>query len=286
MFRAIVLTALLATSLASTSLQAQEREQIERRLQSVHTLLENSSAARQIKASGDAGARAHLDEATALHGRAQAAYQGGDYAQASRLLDSATRELMAGARMAAPETVTGDKKLNDYNNRLESVRALLAAQERIAREKNQAAQGAETTRQVEAVVAESQAQLKQGDIDRARATLDRAYLLAKAAVGNLRRGDTLVRSLNFASKEEEYRYELDRNETHKMLVKVLLEERRAGNPALDRSVQGFLDQASRLRAEGETQAQGGNYEAAVATLEESTKQLVRAIRGAGVFIPG
>ena len=39
----------------------------------------------------------------------------------------------------------------------------------------------------------------------------------------MRSGDTLVRSLNFASKEEEYRYEIDRNDTHQMLIKVLVE---------------------------------------------------------------
>jgi len=102
----------------------------------------------------------------------------------------------------------------------------------------------------------------------------------------MRRGDTLVRSLNFATKREEYDYEIDRNDTHRMLVNVLLEERRASNPALDRSVRNFLDEAARLRGEAEQQAQKGGFDAAIKTLEDSTRELVRAIRGAGVYIPG
>jgi hypothetical protein len=194
--------------------------------------------------------------------------------------------MMTAARAAAPEQVTGDKKRTDFNNRYESVKTLLTAQQRIAKEKGGGKDAAEAAKQIETLMAEASSQAQADQIDRARSTIDQAYLLAKASIGTMRRGDTLVRSLNFASKHEEYDYELDRNDTHRMLVKVLLEERRASNPALDRSVQGFLDTAGKLRGDAEEQAKKGSYEAAIKTLEDSTRELVRAIRGAGVYIPG
>ena len=59
----------------------------------------------------------------------------------------------------------------------------------------------------------------------------------------------------------------------------LLDERRAANPALDKSVQGFLEAAARMRSEAEEQARKSNYEGAIKTLEDSTRELVRAIEG-------
>jgi len=89
-----------------------------------------------------------------------------------------------------------------------------------------------------------------------------------------------------ASKEEEYHYEIDRNDTHLMLIKVLVEEKRANNPALDQQVQGFVVKAKDLRTAAETAAAKRDHAQAVKLLEDSTVELVRAIRNAGIYIPG
>jgi hypothetical protein len=278
--------ALVAAIAVGGAALAQERAAVEQRLGSVSTLIERSSAARQVEASRDPRALDKRNQARALHRQAADAAQAGDLARAMKLLDEATREMLAAARAAAPEEVTAEKRKADFNNRYDSTQTLLAAQKRIAKEKGAGPDVAETARQIEALMAEATQQAQAGTIDRARVTIDRAYLLAKASIGSMRRGDTLVRSLNFATKREEYDYELDRNDTHRMLVNVLLDERRAANPALDKSVQGFLDASARLRAAAEDQARAGSYDAAIKTLEDSTRELVRAIRGAGVYIPG
>jgi ribosomal protein S20 len=276
----------VATLLQAGVAVAQDKAALEQRLTSVGTLIERSSAARQIEASRDPRALEGRNEARALHRKASDALQAGDVAGAAKLLDQATRQLMTAARAAAPEEITAEKRRTDFNNRYESVKTLLAAQQRIAREKGSGADAAQAAKQIETLMAEATTQANAGQIDAARATIDRAYLLAKASISTMRRGDTLVRSLNFATKREEYDYEIDRNDTHRMLVNVLLEERRASNPALDRSVRNFLDEAARLRGEAEQQAQKGGFDAAIKTLEDSTRELVRAIRGAGVYIPG
>ena len=91
--------------------------------------------------------------------------------------------------------------------------------------------------------------------------------------------------LPFANKEEEYRYEIDRNDTHRMLVQVLLKDKRGGD-AIDVMVDQAVAAAATLRTQAEAQASRREHEAAVKTLEESTRELVQAIRSAGVYIPG
>ncbi len=228
---------------------AQEREQVERRVQSVGTLIERSSAAKQIESSGVAAARERRDNARLIHREAVAALATGDAAGASKLLDQAAREMMDGARLARPEQVAGEKHQRDFEARLESARALLAAQ---------------------------------GRYEEARPVLDRAYLTARVSIESMRRGDTLVRSLNFASPREEYDYEVDRNDTHAMLIKVLLADRKdmAGTLA------PFTDKAAALRRDAEAKARTGDHAAGIRLLEDSTRELVRAIRSGGIYIPG
>lgn len=264
----------------------EDKEQLERRLASVATLIEKSSAARQIETSNNAQAAALRGKARELRQQADDAYKAGNLIDASRLLDQAAKMFFDGVRLSAPEQISGEKKQRDFDSRLESVKALLAAQKRISLEKNLGAKGVEASNRSEALMGEAVALAGAGKLDQGRALLDQVYLTTKVVIEGLREGDTLVRSLNFASKEEEYAYEVDRNDTHQMLIKVLLNEKRAANAGLENTVQKYLEQAAVLRTNAEGMAVKKDFEAGIKLLEDSTRELVRAIRSAGVYIPG
>jgi hypothetical protein len=260
---------------------ALDREQVERRIATVGTLIEKSSAARQIEASGDARAMEKRAAARETYRRAREAFQAQELTLASSLLAEASRLMFQAVQSAAPEQVLAPKQESDYATRRESLRALLAAQRRISAEKP--GPGAErTTSAIEGFLQEADQLAAQGKLVEARAVLDRGYLLAKAAISSVRSGETLVRSLQFASREEEYRYELDRNDTHRMLVKMLL----SGERSNDAMVSGPLGKAARLRGEAESASAQGDFVQGIRLLDESTRELVRAIRSAGVYIPG
>ena len=263
-----------------------DRGQLERRLQSVATLIESSSAARQIESSGESLAREKRDNARLIHREAQATLAAGDAEAASRLLDQAAREMMNGVRLARPEQVVQAKARQDYDTRLDSARALLAAQQRITAER--AADGRlppeaqAATASIAQLIDQAEAASRAGQLASARQRLDRAYLMARVSIEALRRGDTLVRSLHFASAREEHDYEVDRYETHRMLVQMLQSER----PAVVSQMQPAVEQATRLRAEAAAQAGRGDHAQAVRSLEAATRELVRAIRSGGLFVPG
>ena len=269
---------------AATRLQAAkvDKDALAFNMESVGKLIETSSAARQIEASKAPEALGRREKARETYKAAQAALAGGDLQRASQLLTDARAQFFDAVRLAAPEEVTAKKYENDYRMRLESVNALLGAYKRVANEKGSSVKGVnETVAQIEKSVAEAAKLAQASKFKEGRAELDRAYLVAKAGVSGLRSGDTLVRSLNFASKEEEYHYEIDRNNTHQMLIEVLVSEKRG-----DTMVQGFVAKAKELRLQAEAAANGKDYATGVKLLEESTAELVRAIRGAGIYIPG
>ncbi len=265
---------------------AEDKEQLARRLDSVSRLIESSSAARQIDSAANPQAQAQRSAARVLRQQAQDAYQAGNVAAASALLDQAAQALFAGARLAAPEQLVAAKQRREFDARMESVTALLAAQQRISTEKNAGPAARDASAALEAQRRAAAALAAAGQLDQAKVQLDKVYLTTKLSIESMRKGDTLVRSLQFASKEEEYQYEIDRYDTHKMLVKMLLDEKRSSNAGLDGMVQKNLEQAARLRADADAMAAKKDFGAGVSALEDATRELVRAIRGAGVYIPG
>ncbi len=254
---------------------------LEQRFSSVETLIERSSGARQIESSGVTEARDKREKAREIYRQARAAYDSGQFARASQLLPQASMQMFEAVRLAAPEQITAPRARSDFEARLESVNSLHAAYRRVAAEKNGVSDAAQTSRDIERRISEARRLADEGHVDAGRAELDRAYLITKAAVSSLRGGDTLVRALEFGSKEEEYRYEIDRNDTHQMLIKVLLD----GKPETSQS-RGFIDRAEQLRRQAEGAAARNDHLGAIQLLEQSTRELVRAIRGAGVYIPG
>ena len=261
------------------------RDQVERRVNSTGYLVEQSSAARQVDESGNAAAKEKRERSRQLLGEARTALAAGDVLAAHRLVDSAARTMMEAVRMSAPDQVNAGKDRSDFEARLASTKALIEAQQRIATEKGTGARNGELVHRIDAMVSEAQRHAAAGRMSEARRMIDQAYGASRAAIGGMRGGDTLVRSLNFASKEEEYAYEIDRNDTHRMLVQVLLQDKR-GAASTDAMVDRALKSAGDLRRQAEEQAGRREFDAGVRTLEESTRELVRAIRSAGVFIPG
>lgn len=258
------------------------------RIDSVGRLLTDSTAARKIAQSGNPDALARHREAQSLHDAAQAAYLKNEKRKAGELLAQATRVMFEAARMAENGDGRASKRQHDFDAQMASVEALLNAFDRIAEEKAADRQrAAETHDVITSKVSEARSLQRQEKPELARKMLDEAYLSAKIAIEQLRGGDTLVRHLSFASKKEEYDYELDRNDTHRMLVDILLREKLSNaTGGMEKLVRQFIDKAAGLRSRAEQQAAKGEYANAVETLELSTREIVRAIRSAGVYIPG
>lgn len=276
--------ALLAAGEAALA-QASTGNEVASRLVYVERLLTESSAAKKVDASGKpeaikmkADAQAHFDKAKAL-------VDSGDNEAAEAELRESIRLMTTAARAANGDAKVSRKQTDDYDSRKESVTALATAHERIATEKGMKKENAALQQKVAADLAASDELLAAGKGDEARASLDATYESVKASLENLRGGDTLVRELNFETPEDEYHYELDRNDTHRMLVEVLLAEKMEASP-MRKTADGFIARAGELRAQAEQAAGSKKFEEAIQLLEESTKEFIRAIRSAGVYIPG
>lgn len=277
----------LAAFLLATAVNAEPpaKTDVSARLVYVERLLSESSAARKIDDSGNpeavelkAEARSHFDNARQLA-------EAGDAVAAEAELGESIRLLTMAAKAAHGDEKVSQKQNDDYQSRRESVTALATAHDRIAKEKGLKDMNRALQSKVEDDLAAADAMLAAGQGDEARAALDATYESVKASLEGLRGGDTLVRELKFETKADEYAYELDRNDTHMMLIEVLLAEKMESSP-MRATAEKLISDAESLRSEAEKEADGGRFDEAIELLEQSTKELIRAIRSAGIYIPG
>jgi len=284
-FSATLLALAAAAACAQTApASAPTRDQVERRAASTATLLTVSSGAKQIDAGGNVDAKLQLAKARELHAQAKVALERGESEVANKLLLAAQRTMVEAVNLATSDQVHARKDRADFDARRESTLALLDAGKRVSAEKGAGPRNADVMRRIEGLIASADQLAAAGRLGEARSTLDQAYGAARATVSGLRGGDTLVRSLHFSSKEEEFRYEIDRNDTHRMLVTLLLQDRSGGST--DALIERAMAESARLRQQADAQAQRREFDAGVKSLEDSTRELQRAIRGAGVYIPG
>jgi hypothetical protein len=187
--------------------------------------------------------------------------------------------------MATPVSLTEDKNIKNYAQRKQSVMALRDAFNRISDESNESDSKQKVNNQLDQLITRADELLGKGDNTEARSEIDKAYHLLKVSIESILDGKTLVRSLQFETKEEEYHYEIDRNDTHDMLIQLLVEGKEKSDYSKTQ-ITKFVAEAKVLRQQADAYAGDGAYEVAIGLLEQSTKQLVRAIRSAGIYIPG
>ncbi|HEB56540.1 MAG TPA: hypothetical protein ENI98_09590 [Gammaproteobacteria bacterium] len=284
----IVLSMLYVNSIYATHSDKQfhkTMKQTQQQVKFVRKLIKVSSAAQKVKASDDINVQSIYRAANDLYQKAVVYIDDGNSDAAAESLFYATEMMFRAVKLAGKQKVVNDNDRRMFELRLKSVNALLDALQRIGKIKGATDKTDKIKSAVDAEIGNAKALMKTGQPFSARKAIDKAYVEIKTAISGLRSGDTLVRTLHFKTKKDEYLYELDRNDTHKMLVTLLLADKMK-NPKTKARAQKFLDKAAVLRKKAEEYAANGDYEKAVKTCEESTKQIVRAIRSSGFFIPG
>ena len=258
----------------------------EKRAENIDRLLNTSSGAKQVVNGTSQAAREKRKDAVVIYENALAEMARGNDSAAAEMLSQASKIMFDAIRLSTPTVAAEEKDVTDYKNRKESVAALRDAFDRISQEdKEFESNRSKVNSQLDELVAEAENLLNKGETPQARIEMDKAYHLVKVSIDSIRSGQTLVRSLNFETPRDEYLYELDRNDTHSMLVGLLVDEKKQSDYSKD-SVARKVIEADKLRAQAESYAAQDAYEQAIELLEQSTKELVRAIRSAGIYIPG
>ena len=283
-FTLTILMLLLCSPIGNAYAQASQ-ESVANRMPYIEKLLNQSSAAKQVISSSNSEAKRKRQLALELYQQANEKHGQGDYQAAAELLKQSTALMFEAIKLSIPTSLGENKVIANYAQRRESVVALRDAYNRISDENNETEHKRKVNAQLDQLTARADNLLREGQSSEARVEIDKAYHLLKVSIESIRSGQTLVRSLHFESKKDEYLYEIDRNDTHAMLISLLVDEKQKTD-TMQRKIADFVAEAERFRQQAEAYAGENAYVQAIELLELSTRQLVRAIRSAGIYIPG
>jgi tetratricopeptide (TPR) repeat protein len=251
----------------------------------VENLVTSSVAVRTIEASNDAVAMDRLAKARVLVAAAKEDLAAQNPLQANEKLDEALRMINLEVRRLSRTEMRHQRAEEAYEKRLHAVRTFLKAYERVAQEKSVSEAAAEQTKEIRALLDAAEKLAGQQKFTDATVLLDRAYRTARGDIRSLRQGETLTRSLSFATPRDEYRYEHDRNDSHQMLLRFAISEKHP--PAIHlKRINQMKDDATRLRQQAENEAATNDFQQAIVTIGRSTETLLKAIRMSGLFVPG
>ncbi|HIE40956.1 MAG TPA: hypothetical protein EYP76_06000 [Thiomicrorhabdus sp.] len=176
------------------------------------------------------------------------------------------------------------KAKTDYERELKSVQGLLLAHKRITDLNLDSDKELKLQKRIKPLLSQSASLAENHQFKEAKFILDDVYLAIVASIKSQRMGQTLVRSLDFATEKEAYEYELGRYENYKMLVNMMIDERHAFER--DDRTKPFFDEANRYFVQAQTLVEKGQYGEAAKLIEKSSKSLVNLLRNSGIYIPG
>ncbi|MGK7346476.1 MAG: hypothetical protein ACNS63_11795 [Candidatus Nitrospinota bacterium M3_3B_026] len=263
---------------------------IDRRLQSVTTLVETSSLALRIRSSGSVEAENVRLEAEAVLEQAEQAAARGDDDEAGRLLIEAQKKVYQAASLLGGGPGAGEKKRRDFKHRLKSVKALLEANRRVGGEiedTGEKERRRELAERVASLLEEAMALYDAGEVGKGREKLDEAYATATSSLRKMRHGMTRVRDLKFETKEEEFEFVKRYNDDYLNLADKFVSDylKKTEDTARAERMKKYFKRGKELRVEADGLASAGDFEKGIEALEQSTRQIKQAIRATGFMIP-
>jgi tetratricopeptide (TPR) repeat protein len=208
----------------------------------------------------------------------------GDLAGAQEQIDEALSNItrvLRSRRSSKREQELAKKNYDAAHRRIDGFYNALTS---ISEEKNTKIHDYIDLEQFEQYRAEADRLAASSDLKNAQSYLQKAAIMVERALARIRAKETLVHSLEFASIEEEYRYEAERNRSHEMLVKLMMAQNEPSADAI-KIYNDMLAENNRIRAKADNLMQGKDVAGAKQLMEEGTDKLIRALRMGGMFIP-
>ncbi len=290
MVRLVFVLWIWVTSGGAAAAEPVTEQRYQARLQTVEALL---AADMRLAAEMGEASRGELASVRDDIARAKQAWSDQSGVEAMQALDRAYRTLqqLIGRRAesrSVQEPVGSREPVADqaaqreqFDRLLLSVNALLEAYKRIATEQGGRAALAPA---LEAIIAQAGDAAAAGEWSTALGKLNDAYTLLRQLIAQAREGKTLVRSLSFASPEEEYAYETEHLANLFVVTELLTRDRRQ-DPRAANQMDAAIGSAGRHRAQAAELAEQRQYSEAVKEMEAAGAQLMRAIRVAGIYLP-
>jgi hypothetical protein len=257
----------------------QQKRLVEQKLKLVETLA-NSPAANAAATSSDTEVAGLIERGRGLLKEAREAIAAARFDEAGKTLDEALRSVSrANSRSSGNLAESAQKqKLQEMSEQVTSYRASMVE---MTKNPKIASEAQAALQRVDALADEGRKLAAGGRMGDANKKMADAYKLAIEEISRLRSGDVVTMSLKFDSPAEEYAYEQKRFQSNEILVGMMVSQGRADG-GKQNMVDGFVQEAKKLKDEAASLATAKNHKEAVAMMEKAYLQLNRALQTMGV----
>jgi len=276
-----IVLAILISAYVNISV-ADEKNIQQIKLNTISKLLDSSSVSKHILNSGNDVAIQYYNLSKTAYKSAVKEFENGNIEKSNIFIKKSTDALSDATLFAninkADVNMDADRHL--FEETKKSVDALMLAVYRVSEEKGKNSQNQKAIDEINKLNDHANELASRKLYTQALKELENTLAMIRNNISELKMGDTLVRSLSFANKQEEYNYEVDRNNAHFMLLKMFLT-----TDAEKKKFETYKESAQKLRKQAENSAKDADYNTAIQTLEKSTRIIINTIRQAGTDIP-
>lgn len=268
----------LLLCLCCSAVSAAPSLQLPMKLDYAEGVIINSNSAKRIEASGNEEAIAKLQQARDKYQQARKAQQDGDFERSEQLANEAIRLVTAASIKVPAKEDSNAAKQRRYKELLSQVDTYRNWQH------NDASFDADNQLQMDKAIEEIEKAGKlaaANDYDKANEFLSMALEIIIRVKNSSLKQRTFSYDLNFETPIDEYQYELSRNDDYLRLIPIAITQKQpsAGVQSL---MQRYVEKAKVKRHDAEAQFTQKQYEMAVASLQDSSKDLISALKIAGV----
>lgn len=262
----------------STSVLAEQVIKPSPKINYTDNLLMNSKTAKRLEVQDTDEVRLALKKARDLLEQAKIAHQNGIPKQANALAGLALRKFTEAAKLL-PASESAQKVMKvRYAELTEEIASYLEWYETAPY-----VSGDEKTtiKEVNAGIAEAEGLYNQKHYKKANkilsTNLDRVVNMSNRSMTS----SEIVSSLDFATADEEYKYELGKNAEYKRLIPIAMNQKKPTGGKL-MLIKRFIKNAEDIRVIAESEYESQSIEAAIKSLQKSTKKYLSSLRMMGI----
>jgi len=255
---------------------------VSNKLKLLEKLTSSSTTRERVVNSGNADAMRSLAAATHAQQLAADALDAGDLEEASEAIRVGYAQMTLALRSAKDVGQQAERDAVRYEKLRKRVFSFSEALQRIAREKKDPAiYDLQSQQDFNQLLQDAELLSGEGDYQTAIVRMSEASTIIERALSVARHRETLMHELTFQTPQEEYAYELRRNESYAMLVRLLDGQSDIPSGALD-ALKAAQRRNESVREQAQKSFNRGEVEQAIVTLEKSSEEVARVLRMSGL----
>ena len=278
----LVMAALLLFGAGASALAGDDKSgSIYNKVKFMDWLVNDSPVSKRVEDSKDEEAKQQLERAREMWEQAVEHSEKSEYALAEVHISEGLKLMTRISRKFKDQDRVRQARIDLYKQVKDHVDMFVIAFDRIVDEKG----GDHVLKMLDrdklnALVSSAESKYAEGDLAMANHLMRQAADMVDHALSDARHEDVLLRELSFENLEEEYAYEVERNESYVMIID-LLQKKSATSEASAGYVQKMIEANAKKREEAELLVKNGEFEQGITLLEKSTDKLSRALRVSG-----